>query len=116
MAAAALGDSAAAVMEGLAWFDAALGDADPDDADMSVERVRALADRSALAGWIGAPTPVIELAERALTRARELDDPALVVRALTACCCDAVWNRRGGWSAISPRPPALPANWATYGD
>ncbi len=83
------------VMEGLAWFDAALGDADPDDADMSVERVRALADKSTLAGWIGAPNG-IELAERALTRARELDDPALVVRALTACCCNYMNADEGG--------------------
>ena len=81
--------------EGLAWFDAALGDEDPDDADMPAERVRALADKSTLAGWIGMPSAV-ESAKRALTRARELDDPALVVRALTAMCCDAIWNLEEG--------------------
>ena len=83
------------IMEGLAWFDAALGDEDPDDADMSVERVRALADKSALAGWIGMPSAG-DAAKQALSRARELDDPALVVRALTAMCCDAVWNLEDG--------------------
>lgn len=83
------------IMEGLAWFDVALGDEDPDNADMSVELVRALADRSALAGWIGMPSAG-DAAKLALSRARELDDPALVVRALTAMCCDAVWNLEDG--------------------
>jgi predicted ATPase/class 3 adenylate cyclase/DNA-binding CsgD family transcriptional regulator len=83
------------IMEGLAWFDAALGDEDPDVAAMPAERVRALADKSTLGGWIGAPD-AFELAERALTRARELDDPALVVRALTARCCDAIWGAEEG--------------------
>jgi len=83
------------IMEGLAWFDAALGDADPDDADMPAERVRALADKSTLAGYIGVSS-ASETAKQALTRARQLDDPALVVRALTARCCDAVWNAGEG--------------------
>jgi predicted ATPase/class 3 adenylate cyclase/DNA-binding CsgD family transcriptional regulator len=79
------------IMEGLAWFDVALGKEDSGDAAMPVERVRALADRSALAGWIGMPGAA-DAAKQALIRARELDDPALVVRALTGMCCDAVWN------------------------
>jgi predicted ATPase/class 3 adenylate cyclase/DNA-binding CsgD family transcriptional regulator len=83
------------VMEGLAWFDLALGKEDSDGAEMSVERVRALADRSALASWIGMPGAG-DAAKQALSRARELDDPTLVVRALTAICCDAVWNLEDG--------------------
>jgi predicted ATPase len=57
------------IMEGLAWFDVALGDEDPDDADMSAARVRALADKSMLACWIGLPKD-FEAVEQALTRAR----------------------------------------------
>ena len=81
------------IVEGLACSDLALGGEGSDDAEMSVERVRALAERSALAGWIGKPGAG-DAAKQALIRARELDDPALVVRALTGICCDAVWILR----------------------
>jgi predicted ATPase/class 3 adenylate cyclase/DNA-binding CsgD family transcriptional regulator len=83
------------IVEGLAWFEAALRDEDPGDAGMPAERVRALADKSTLACWIGMPNAG-DGAKQALSRARELDDPALVVRALTARCGDAVWNLEDG--------------------
>jgi hypothetical protein len=72
------------VQEGLAWFDAALTD---DNAHLEVAptvRARALSDKAVLAASIGA-TDRMDQAEQALAIARELDDPALAVRALTAC-------------------------------
>ena len=45
-------------------------------------RARALADTAVLNMWVGGS---IEQAERALAIARELDDPALLARTLTAC-------------------------------
>ncbi|MGH3968000.1 MAG: LuxR C-terminal-related transcriptional regulator, partial [Mycobacterium sp.] len=71
--------------EGLAWFDAALTDLDVHDAEVApVVRARALADRAMLAGLMGAPDS-LEQAQHALAIAHEVDDPALLVRALTAC-------------------------------
>jgi DNA-binding CsgD family transcriptional regulator len=49
-------------------------------------RARALADRATLAIWAGAADSP-EQAQQALAIAREVEDPALLVRALTACGC-----------------------------
>jgi predicted ATPase/class 3 adenylate cyclase/DNA-binding CsgD family transcriptional regulator len=71
--------------EGLAWFDAALGDLDAQHPGVAAAVwARALADRAALAVWLD-DLDSLDQAERALTMAREVDDPALLVRALTSC-------------------------------
>jgi DNA-binding CsgD family transcriptional regulator len=71
--------------EGLAGFDAILDDECFRESDVArAVWVRAIAERSALAGWVGAP-PDADLAQQALTIARELDDPALLATALIGC-------------------------------
>jgi predicted ATPase/class 3 adenylate cyclase/DNA-binding CsgD family transcriptional regulator len=71
--------------EGSAWFDSALADDDAQQpAVMPAARTRALADRAVLAMLMGAADS-LDQAEQALAMAREVDDPALLVRALTAC-------------------------------
>jgi predicted ATPase/class 3 adenylate cyclase/DNA-binding CsgD family transcriptional regulator len=71
--------------EGLVWFDAALADLDAQHAEVAAGvRARVLADRAALAIWVGAADSV-DQAQQALAIAREVNDPALLARALTAC-------------------------------
>ncbi|VBA42617.1 Putative HTH-type transcriptional regulator [Mycobacterium attenuatum] len=80
------------IREGLAWFDNALADIDARrDQVAPAVRVRALADKAVLDAWAGAPGS-LDRAEHALTIARDLDDPALLVRALTACTFIATYN------------------------
>jgi predicted ATPase/class 3 adenylate cyclase/DNA-binding CsgD family transcriptional regulator len=71
--------------EGLTWFDAALSDLDAHHLDVAPPvRARALADRATLGLWVAsAESP--DQAQQALAIAREVDDPALLIRALTAC-------------------------------
>ncbi len=72
------------IREGLAWFNFALADLDTRHLDVAgAVRVHALADKAVLDAWVGA-TETVDQAEEALTIARDLDDPALLVRALTA--------------------------------
>ncbi len=72
------------IREGLAWFDAALADRDEQHHEVAAAVLaRALADKAVLAVFMGAPS--FDQAEQALAIAREVDDPALLVRALTAC-------------------------------
>jgi predicted ATPase/class 3 adenylate cyclase/DNA-binding CsgD family transcriptional regulator len=72
------------VREGLVWFDAALADLDAQHAEVAAGlRARALTDRAMLAIWVGADS--LDQAQQALAIAREVDDPALLTRALTAC-------------------------------
>ncbi len=82
------------IREGLAWLDAALTDLDGHDTRDTVVpaavRASALADKAVLVVFTGAPS--FDLAEQALGIAREVDDPALLVRALTACGPIAVLN------------------------
>jgi predicted ATPase/class 3 adenylate cyclase len=71
--------------EGLVWFDAALADADAQHAEVAAGvRARALADRAMLAIWVGDANSPFQ-AQQALSIAREVNDPALLARALTAC-------------------------------
>ncbi|CQD24068.1 LuxR family transcriptional regulator [Mycobacterium lentiflavum] len=71
--------------EGLVWFDTALADLDAQHPEvLAVVRARALADRAGLAIWVGDADSVAQ-AQHALAIAREVKDPALLVRALTAC-------------------------------
>jgi DNA-binding CsgD family transcriptional regulator len=71
--------------EGLVWFDAALADLETQHAEVAARvRARALADRAVLAIRVDIADS-LDQAEQALSIAREVDDPALLARALTAC-------------------------------
>jgi predicted ATPase/class 3 adenylate cyclase/DNA-binding CsgD family transcriptional regulator len=73
------------VREGLAWLDAALTDLDAHHQQVAAAvRARALADKPVLDIWVGAATSM-DPAQQALAIARDVDDPALLARALTAC-------------------------------
>jgi len=72
------------VQEGLNWLSAALAGDSPQSADASAARVRASADKALLLSITGS-TEGRDDADKALAAARELGDPALVVRALTSC-------------------------------
>jgi predicted ATPase/class 3 adenylate cyclase/DNA-binding CsgD family transcriptional regulator len=74
--------------EGLAWFDTALADDNAQHPEVAAAvRARALADRAMLGSWVGvgAAADSLDQAQQALVIARELDDPDLLARALTAC-------------------------------
>ncbi|RDH74915.1 LuxR family transcriptional regulator [Mycolicibacterium moriokaense] len=77
------------ILEGIAWFDSIRIDADHVDLTAAA-RARALADKATLAEWVGIYD--IDEADQALRIARELGDPALLVRALTACGCATVYD------------------------
>ena len=104
------------IREGLAWFDAALADLDAQHAEVAAAvRARALADRAMLGIWVGAADS-LDQAQQALAIAREVDDPALLARALTACGYIAGYFRRRGWPGrTSPRRSAWPGRWAIGG-
>jgi predicted ATPase/class 3 adenylate cyclase/DNA-binding CsgD family transcriptional regulator len=73
------------IREGLAWFDATLADLDAQHPEVGAAvRARALADRAGLAVLMGAADS-LDQAQRALAIAREVEDPAVLARALTAC-------------------------------
>src|ERR1700742_26403 len=73
------------IREGLPWFDTALADLDAHHPGVTpAVRARALADRATLGLWV-ASVESQDQAQQALAIAREIDDPALVIRALTAC-------------------------------
>ena len=71
------------ILEGRAWFDTVLTQHERHHLEVEpAVRARALADTAALNIVVGAST---DRAQLALTIARELDEPALLARALTAC-------------------------------
>jgi len=71
------------ILEGRAWFDTVLAENDPNNLDVpAAVRARVLADTAELNMWVGAS---MDRAERAVTIARELGDPALLARTLTVC-------------------------------
>jgi predicted ATPase/class 3 adenylate cyclase/DNA-binding CsgD family transcriptional regulator len=75
------------IREGLTWFDTALTDLDAQHREVAAAvRARALADSATLGLWAGAAESP-DQAQQALAIAREVDDPALLARALTACGC-----------------------------
>ena len=78
--------------EGAAWLDAALADhdADPGGVDRALY-AKALANRSFIDAHVGV-TDRVDQAQKALAMARDIDDPALLVRALTACGSTAAYN------------------------
>jgi predicted ATPase/class 3 adenylate cyclase/DNA-binding CsgD family transcriptional regulator len=80
------------IQQGLAWFEAVVGEDNLGGRDLAQGVLaRTLADYAVLGGIFGIPD-VIAQAERAVAIARELDDPALLVRTLTgaiaAACHD----------------------------
>jgi predicted ATPase/class 3 adenylate cyclase/DNA-binding CsgD family transcriptional regulator len=78
------------IQEGRAWFDAVLAE-NPSQSDIAPPvRARVLADKTVLDAWVNLYNTAD--AEQALTIARELNDPALLARALTACGCAAVYD------------------------
>ena len=73
------------IREGRAWFDTALADLDAQHPEVTAAvRARALADKAVLDTWAGAAAST-DQAEQALAIARDVDDPALLARTLTAC-------------------------------
>jgi predicted ATPase/class 3 adenylate cyclase/DNA-binding CsgD family transcriptional regulator len=79
------------IQEGWAWFNAVTGQlaAQPDIAPGV--RARALADEAVLHAWAVA-TDSMDQVEQAVAIARELDDPELLVRCLSACIATAAFN------------------------
>jgi predicted ATPase/DNA-binding CsgD family transcriptional regulator len=78
------------IQEGLSWFNAVQPHETPDQEVTAPVRVRAIADKVVLDGWAG----IYKMAdaEQALAMARQLDDPALLARALYACGSATVFN------------------------
>ena len=77
--------------EGSDWLDSGLAEAETGAAEVTPRAMaRALADKAFLDNMRDAKSLV--RAQRALAIARELDDPALLARTLTACGRLAAWN------------------------
>lgn len=70
--------------EGLAWLSAELVNSDSTQRVSPPVRARALADKTILNVWLGA-VDTGDQAKQALEIAREIDDPFLLTRVLTAC-------------------------------
>ena len=69
--------------EGLAWFDAVLTREVTQDAEVAAAvRARALADKAVLDAYLGVDS--LDQAEQAVAIGRDVDDPALLARTLTA--------------------------------
>jgi predicted ATPase/class 3 adenylate cyclase/DNA-binding CsgD family transcriptional regulator len=80
------------VREGRAWFDAVLTREVAQDTEVAAAvRARALADTAVLYLFFGAADSV-DRAQQALALARDIDDPAVLARALTACGLTAAYN------------------------
>jgi DNA-binding CsgD family transcriptional regulator len=80
------------VREGLAWFDTVLTHQVAHDAEVAAAvRARALADKAVL-DMIFVAADSLDLAQQAAALARDIDDPAVLVRALTACGFTAAYN------------------------
>lgn len=73
------------IQEGRAWFDSILADENARHLEVAAAvRARALADKALLDIFVDAAAGM-EQAQQALVIAREVDEPALLSRALTAC-------------------------------
>jgi predicted ATPase/class 3 adenylate cyclase/DNA-binding CsgD family transcriptional regulator len=79
------------IQEGVAWFEAVLTDENAPLIEAApAVRARALADKAILDEFVGVYN--VSDAEQALVVARELDDPALLLRALLACGSATVYD------------------------
>jgi predicted ATPase/class 3 adenylate cyclase/DNA-binding CsgD family transcriptional regulator len=76
--------------EGLAWFDTVVAEQNLLDLEANV-RARALADQAVLQHFANG-TDSLDQAQQALAIARGIDDPALLVRTLTACSLISVFT------------------------
>ena len=80
------------VREGLTWFDSVLTQEVARDAEVAAAiRARALADKAVIDLVLGAADSV-DRAQQALALARDIDDQAVLARALTACGLTAAYN------------------------
>ena len=80
------------IAEGVAWFDAVLRDTAARGIEVARPIwARALADHALLNAW-GLALNSLDEAQEAVAIARELDDQALLARALTACVSIAAYN------------------------
>ena len=80
------------IREGLSWFDSVLTDQGVEQRDLPpAVLARALADRVMIDASVMA-TDCVDQAAQALAIAREVDDPALLARALTAFGCVTGYN------------------------
>ena len=80
------------ILEGLTWFFALLTEhGEPPLAVTPALRARAIADKAMLTSVIAAPDS-LELVEQSLAIAREIGEPGLLLRALTACGSTAVFD------------------------
>jgi predicted ATPase/class 3 adenylate cyclase/DNA-binding CsgD family transcriptional regulator len=71
------------IREGMAWFDAILSEENAHQLQLSAAaRARGLADKALLENWLGAAG--VDQSKEALAIARDIDEPALLLRALTA--------------------------------
>ncbi len=78
--------------EGLTWFDAVLTDEVAQDVGVAAAvRARALADKAMLDLFLVAADP-LDRAQQALMLAREIGDPVVLARTLTACGLAAAYN------------------------
>ena len=87
------------IREGRAWFDAAVSDLDERRTEVAAAvHARALADKAVLDAWVGDIDSLAQ-AEQALGIARDLGEPALLARALTACgfCAGQGSNAAAAW-------------------
>ena len=105
------------IREGLAWFDTALADLDAQHPGVAAAvRARALADKAVLDTWAGAAAS-LDQAQQALAIARDVDDPALLARTLTACgfIAGAGLSTPRWPGHASPRRSAWPVPWTIGG-
>jgi predicted ATPase/class 3 adenylate cyclase/DNA-binding CsgD family transcriptional regulator len=80
------------VREGLTWFDSVLTHEVAQDVEVAAAiRARALADKAVIDLVLGASDSV-DRAQQALALARDIDDPAVLARTLTACGLTAAYN------------------------
>ena len=98
--------------EGLASFDAVLSDR-PEPSVTPAVSVKAVTDHSVLANGVAAPGDPAR-AQEALALARQLDDRALIVAALTACGALTIYDATTA-GPLSPRRPNSPAPLAIDG-
>ena len=78
--------------EGRAWFETVFTDEIAQDADVAAaERARSLADVAVLDTFFGAADS-LNRAQQALGLARDIEEPAVLARALTACGLAAAYN------------------------
>lgn len=81
----------ARIREGLTWFDAVeAGETTSGGEVAPMVRARALADQALLNAWAG-DTNTLEQAEQAVAIALEIDDSALLARAMSARSCISFW-------------------------